>query len=58
MDYYDNIPGTEISQVDKDAYIASPRGSIAADSQADALRKIHEEIWLSDFNRGLEGWTD
>lgn len=58
LEYFDNIPGTEIPATEKAAYLTSPRGSIAGDSQADALRKIHEELWISDFNRGLEGWTD
>ncbi|WP_435623325.1 SusD/RagB family nutrient-binding outer membrane lipoprotein [Flagellimonas sp.] len=57
LDFYDGQPGA-IAQADKDAFMASARASIAADSPADALRKIHEEHWISDFTRGIEGWTD
>ena len=57
LDFYDGQPG-EIAQADKDAFMASARASIAADTPADALVKIHEEHWISDFARPIEGWTD
>ena len=57
MDFYDGIPG-EISQVDKDIFMASSRASILGDDDTTALRKIHEEIYVSNFTRGLEAWTN
>ncbi|WP_346883356.1 SusD/RagB family nutrient-binding outer membrane lipoprotein [uncultured Algibacter sp.] len=57
LDFYDGIPG-EISASDKTMYLSSPRGTITGDSEADALRKIHEEIYISNFTRGLEAWTN
>ncbi|GAB4511219.1 MAG: SusD/RagB family nutrient-binding outer membrane lipoprotein [Allomuricauda sp.] len=57
LDYYDDKPGT-ISEADKQAFLSSPRGSISGDSQADALRKIHEEMYVANFTRAIESWTD
>ncbi len=58
LDYYNTIPGAEISTAERDAFLSSLRGSIASDSQEIALRKIHEETYIADFNRPLETWTD
>jgi len=55
LDTYDGIPG-EISAADKDNYLASTQGSISGDTEADALRKIHEEHYIADFARPLESW--
>lgn len=57
LNSYDGNPG-EISQADKDAFLASARGSIATDSQANALLKIHEETYVANFTRAIESWTD
>ncbi len=53
---YDGLPN-EVPAADKTTYLASARGSIAGDSQADALRKIHEEHYVADFMRHMESWT-
>ncbi|MFS4468470.1 SusD/RagB family nutrient-binding outer membrane lipoprotein [Maribacter sp. 2210JD10-5] len=57
LDYYDGQPG-EIAAADKDAYMASARASISGDSDAVALRKIHEETYVANFTRAIESWTD
>ena len=57
LDFYDGQPGA-ISQADKDAFLASPRGSITGLAQAVALRMIHEESYVANFTRGIEAWTD
>lgn len=57
LDYYDGNPG-EIAQPDKDAFMASPRASITGDSDAMALQKIFEEIYVANLSRGLESWTN
>jgi len=57
FDFYDGIPG-EIAQADKDAYMASTRASITADDNVTALRKIHEELYTSNFTRGIAAWTN
>jgi len=57
LDYFDGLPGA-IAQADKDAFLASARASIAGDSQADALLKIHEETFVANFTRAIESWTD
>ena len=51
------IPEVSIPDADAQAYLASPQGSIDSDSEADALRKIHLEHWISDFTRPVEAWT-
>ncbi len=53
---YDGLVN-EVPAADKATYMASARGSIAGDSQADALRKIHEEHYVADFMRHAESWT-
>ncbi|MBQ4821466.1 SusD/RagB family nutrient-binding outer membrane lipoprotein [Aquimarina sp. MMG016] len=53
---YDGLANA-VPQADKDTYMASARGSISGDSQADALRKIHEEHYVADFMRHMESWT-
>ncbi|MEL6122475.1 MAG: SusD/RagB family nutrient-binding outer membrane lipoprotein [Bacteroidota bacterium] len=55
MDYYDNKPGA-IAPAEKEGYINSlaPLESL---SGADALRAIHIQLYLSNFWRMPEGWT-
>ncbi len=57
LDFYDGQPGA-IAEADKDAFLASPRGSISGLAEADALRMIHEESYVANFTRGIEAWTD
>ncbi|WP_159447285.1 SusD/RagB family nutrient-binding outer membrane lipoprotein [Cellulophaga tyrosinoxydans] len=57
LNSYDGAPG-QISQADKDAFLASSRGSITSDTEAVALRKIHEETYVANFTRAIESWTD
>ena len=56
LNQYDGQPNA-VDAADKTAYLASARGSIDTDSTADALRKIHEEHYVSDFMRWAESWT-
>ncbi|MCF6349468.1 MAG: SusD/RagB family nutrient-binding outer membrane lipoprotein [Flavobacteriaceae bacterium] len=57
LDSYDNYP-QPIDNANKTAFMSSPRGSITGDSFDAALLKIHEEIYISNFTRGLEAWTN
>lgn len=57
MDFYDGIPG-EIAAADKAAYMATPRATITGDDIATALKKIHEELYTSNFTRGIAAWTN
>ncbi|MFS4484073.1 SusD/RagB family nutrient-binding outer membrane lipoprotein [Hyunsoonleella sp. 2307UL5-6] len=57
LDSYDGAPGA-ISEADKAAFLASPRGTISGDSEEDALLKIHEETFVANFTRAIESWTD
>lgn len=56
LDSYDGQPG-EISQADKDAYLASSRGSLDGLSDDEAIRQINEEQYVSLFTQGLEALT-
>jgi hypothetical protein len=57
MNSYDGTPGA-ISQADKDAFMASAKGTITGDAQDAALTKIHEEIYVANFTRAIESWTN
>jgi len=57
LDYFDGQPG-EIAAADKAAYMSSPRATITGDATAVALTKIHEELYTSNFTRGLAAWTN
>lgn len=57
LDFYDGEPG-EITPANKATFMASPRASIATDTNPIALQKIHEEIYVSNFTRGLAAWTN
>ncbi|MCI5082620.1 MAG: SusD/RagB family nutrient-binding outer membrane lipoprotein [Saprospiraceae bacterium] len=55
MNYYDGKPG-EIAQEDKDAYLAS-LPALGTLSTEDALEAIHLQLYVHNFFRGVEGWT-
>jgi len=57
LDFYDGTSG-EITQQDKNTFMASPKASISGDNITTALRKIHEEIYVSNFTRGIAAWTN
>lgn len=57
LDYYDGQPG-EIAQADKDTFLASSRATLVGDSDADALQKVYEEIYVANITRGIETWTN
>ncbi|TVZ26881.1 SusD-like starch-binding protein associating with outer membrane [Gillisia sp. Hel_I_86] len=56
LDSYDGQPG-EIAQADKDAYLASSRGSLDGLTNDKAIQQISEEQYVALFTRGLEAWT-
>ncbi|MEL6923390.1 MAG: SusD/RagB family nutrient-binding outer membrane lipoprotein [Bacteroidota bacterium] len=55
MDFYDGKPG-EIAAEDKEAYLAS-LPSINDLSKDDALEAIHLQLYIQNFFRMPEGWT-
>lgn len=56
MDLYDGLPGA-ISSSDKATFMASSATSISSLSKANALRRVHEEAYISNFTRPIESWT-
>ncbi|MCF6296789.1 MAG: SusD/RagB family nutrient-binding outer membrane lipoprotein [Flavobacteriaceae bacterium] len=57
LDFYDGSAG-EILDADKTTFMASPKATLAGDDMATAMKKIHEEIYVSNFTRGLAAWTN
>ena len=55
LDSYDGVPGA-IADADKTTYLGS-LPNLGTLSQADALRVIHEQHYISLFSRGIEAWT-
>lgn len=56
LDSYDGQPG-EIAQADKDAYLASSRGTLDGLTNDKAIQQINEEQYVALFTRGLEALT-
>jgi hypothetical protein len=56
LNSYNGQPG-EISQTEKDAYLAGSRGSIAGLSDEEAIQQINEEQYVSLFTQGIEAFT-
>lgn len=57
LDFYDGSDG-EILAADKTTFMNSARATITGDDMATAMKKIHEEIYVSNFTRGLAAWTN
>jgi hypothetical protein len=55
IDFFDGRPG-EIPEGEEDAYIdALP--SLSSVSQAEAVRDVHEQLYIAIFERSIDSWT-
>jgi len=57
LDFYDGTEG-EILSIDKIIFMNSPRATIAGDDLETAIREVQEELYVSNFSRGLAAWTN
>jgi len=57
LDFYDGTEG-EILSTDKIIFMNAPRARIAGDDIETAIRKVQEELYVSNFSRGLAAWTN
>lgn len=57
LDFYDGKPGA-ISSSDKSTFMSSSRATITGLAKDAALKMIHEEIYIGNFTRPIESWTN